>query len=106
MSDFWYLEGHEAIRTDDITECGASFDDGKARTVARDDDISGVCVSTVFMGIDHSFGDGPPLIFETMVFRGPLDEHQWRYSTWGEAEAGHARVVAAVKGGYDPDDGR
>lgn len=26
-------------------------------------------ISTVFLGIDHSFGQGPPLVFETMVFR-------------------------------------
>lgn len=26
-------------------------------------------VSTIFLGLDHSFGPGPPLLFETMVFR-------------------------------------
>lgn len=26
-------------------------------------------VSTVFLGIDHNFDGGPPLLFETMVFR-------------------------------------
>ena len=26
------------------------------------------CVSTVFLGIDHQWGDGPPLLFETMVY--------------------------------------
>lgn len=25
-------------------------------------------VSTVWMGLNHQYGDGPPLIFETMVF--------------------------------------
>ena len=25
-------------------------------------------VSTVWLGLDHAFGEGPPLIFETMVF--------------------------------------
>lgn len=26
-------------------------------------------VSTVWLGLNHQFGDGPPLIFETMVFQ-------------------------------------
>jgi hypothetical protein len=31
-------------------------------------------ISTVFLGLDHRhFGDGPPLLFETMVFGGSRD---------------------------------
>lgn len=54
-------------------------------------------VSTVFLGLDHSWGDGEPQIFETMVFGGALDQEQERYSTWAEAEAGHAAMVARVR---------
>jgi hypothetical protein len=61
--------------------------------------IGEVRVSTVFLGIDHAW-EGPPLLFETMVFGGPLDEEMERYSTWEEAERGHAvmarRVLAAL----------
>ena len=66
------------------------------RTVALDtfDDIT---VSTVWLGIDHQYGAGPPLIFETMIFGGPLDEEQWRYSTENSAIAGHAAAVALAK---------
>lgn len=53
-------------------------------------------VSTVFLGLNHAFGDGPPLIFETMVFGGPMDEYMERYSTEEEAAAGHAFVVQAL----------
>ena len=56
-------------------------------------------VSTVFLGVDHRLGDGPPLVFETMVFGGPLDRHQERCSTWAEAEAQHERVCAMVRQG-------
>jgi len=52
-------------------------------------------VSTVWLGIDHNFGSGEPLIFETMVFdenRAELDID--RYSTEVEAKAGHAAMVA------------
>jgi hypothetical protein len=51
-------------------------------------------VSTVFLGVDHNWLDGgDPQIFETMVFGGPHDGDQWRYATWDEAEAGHARTL-------------
>lgn len=58
-----------------------------------------VTVSTVFLGADHSHGHGPPVLFETMIFGGPHDEYQRRYSTLAEAEAGHAEAVALAKGG-------
>lgn len=65
-----------------------------ARTVVRD----GIEVSTVFLGLDHRFGQaGPPLLFETMVFGGLLDQEQHRYATIIEARAGHSAMVERVK---------
>lgn len=61
------------------------------------DTIGDVEVSTVFLGIDHSFGSGPPLLFETMVFGGELDQEQERYSTEAEAAAGHRAMVERVR---------
>ena len=53
-----------------------------------------VRVSTNFLGLDQNFGHDPPLLFETMTF---IDGEGWtdlvRYSTWDEAEAGHAEAV-------------
>ena len=68
------------------------------RVVARDgDDVRGI-VSTVFIGIDHNFsGTGPPLLWESMVFGGPLDREQARYSSRAAAVAGHAALVARVQ---------
>ena len=55
-------------------------------------------VSTVFLVLDHNQSldpDAPPLVFETMIFDADGgDVYQERYSTWNEAEAGHARAVA------------
>ena len=57
----------------------------------------GKWVSTVWLGIDHRFGEGPPLIFETMIFPskdGLLHElDQDRYSTETEAIVGHKAMV-------------
>lgn len=74
------------------------------RRVARDELPGGGMISTVFLGLDHRFGeDGPPILFETMVFGPPLERAgtpdrreplaQERYSTWAEAEAGHAVLL-------------
>lgn len=38
---------------------------------------NGIFVSTVFLGLDHSFGDGPPLIFESMAFAAEEEEFLW-----------------------------
>lgn len=61
------------------------------------DVIGGVRISTVFLGVDHKWEDGPPLLFETMIFGGPHGEYQTRSSTWDEAEQQHAVAVALVK---------
>jgi hypothetical protein len=57
-------------------------------------------VSTIFMGFDHDFTrQGPPLLFETVIYGGTLNGRQWRYSTWKQAEDGHLAAVALVKNG-------
>ena len=66
------------------------------RTVAQDS-IGGVRISTVFLGINHQFGSGPPLLFETVVFGGSYDGECRRYSTWKEAEEGHKKMVEKIK---------
>lgn len=69
-----------------------------ARRHLGDDTIAGVRVSTVFLAFDHQFGNGPPLLYETMVFGAPDgDERQCRYATREEALAGHAEALAEVR---------
>lgn len=59
----------------------------------RYDEIDEIEVSTVFLGLDHSHSMDPmrSLLFETMVFGGPDDGSQERYSTYEEAIQGHDR---------------
>jgi len=68
--------------------------DPEKRRVARSE-FGPVSVSTVFLGMDHSFGGGP-LLFETMIFGGKSDGYMDRYSTWQEAEAGHEAACLLV----------
>ncbi len=70
-------------------------------------------ISTVYLGMNHAIGGGPPLIFETMIFPTEAavqdtDESRWgerwqdRYSTEEQAIAGHAATVEAVTKGDLP----
>lgn len=70
-----------------------------ARRVGRDE-IGDSLVSTVFLPIDHGYGSQErPVVFETMVFGGPLEGECERYSTWEEAEAGHRAMCLRVSAG-------
>jgi hypothetical protein len=53
-------------------------------------------VSTLFIWLDYSWGDRPPLLFETKIFDDDDDDdaYQTRCSTWDEAETQHAEAVA------------
>lgn len=73
------------------------FEDAN-RVVGWTQITSQVYVSTVFLGLDHRhFGDGPPLVFETLIFGGPLEGEMWRYSSWDDAEVGHKAAVRKVR---------
>jgi hypothetical protein len=64
-----------------------------------DDHIDEVRVSTVFLGMDHNSESdvGPPLLFETMIVGGLLDQFRMRCTTYEEAEIMHQIVLAMVK---------
>ena len=91
----YVLEGKE-IKEVDLMEWAMQFDTSD-RHVTQDEIADGVKVSTVFLGLDHRYGDGPPLLFETLVFNGELDGEMVRYSTWDEAEIGHKEMVERVR---------
>ena len=97
--DHWVLDGHE-VRRVPLLEWAMKFEDGDSRRVAKTQ-VGDTEVSTVFLGIDHNFGDdGPPLLFESMTF--PDQMTCERYATWDEAQAGHDRIVAALREGRRP----
>lgn len=78
------------------------FDWKTQRRVARTD-VGEFSVSTVWLhGIDHGFGDGPPVIFETMVFGGKWDQEMARYCTEEEAMRGHLSVLDRLREGRPP----
>lgn len=89
------LDGKTVKPVDDVLEWARWFE-STDRHVAKDE-FGDIRVSTVFLGLNHAFGDGPPLWFETMIFGGPADLYQDRYTTWDEAERGHKKAVRVAK---------
>ena len=70
----------------------------KENRYVANDEIGGIQISTAFLGINYAFSKkDEPLLFETLIKGGPLDGHTWRYSTWEQAEEGHAAAIKRVK---------
>jgi hypothetical protein len=92
----YILNGHTAVPADTMT--WARWFEGANRHVAVQM-IGDVRISTVFLGIDHNHGidSDVPILFETMIFGGSLDQEQERCSTWEQAEQMHAAMVKRVK---------
>lgn len=74
----------------------AKWHEGADRQICKTEAEDGTLVSTVFLGLNHAFHDGPPLLFETMIFGGAHDLYQDRYATKAEAIEGHERAVAML----------
>jgi len=72
------------------------------RQVAKTKLESGEEVSTVFLVINHAFGDGPPILFETMIFGGEYDQECVRYTTLAYALVGHGKVCGLLQEGKNP----
>jgi hypothetical protein len=79
-----------------LIEWGRLLEDRDYKIVKQETLESGKWVSTVWLGLDYSFGGDKPLIFETMVFPSREDFSDLdceRYSTLEEAEIGHIEMV-------------
>ncbi len=98
MSDWYVLDADHNVVPSTMKKASRFFEDVDRRRVAEDV-AGGGRVSTVFLCLDHSFigRNGPPLVFETMVFGGLLDGHMDRYCTWAAAVDGHAAMLHKVR---------
>ena len=96
MSDFYILDGTTPVSVPDVLTWARWFETA-FRHVAETWVTQTVCVSTVFLGLDYQFHEGPPLLFESMVFEAGEGRDQARYATYHDAEQGHSRMVAQVR---------
>lgn len=96
LPDWLILDEQRQLRRPETVE---EYCDFMMREDARrvgSDQVGSFWISTVFLGVDLSIPflrKGPPLCFETMVFREDEAHDRHRYSTWDDAEFGHKAIV-------------
>jgi len=94
MSRYYRLDGRTPVPCD-LETYALNLTDAQRRV--RLDTVGPMTVSTVFLGLDHNYGpEGPPLLFETMVFGPAFDQMYWRCATYLQAEEMHDTVLAVV----------
>lgn len=94
MIDWYWRDGTPAT---DMKAIDEKLHDPTYKIIKQETLDTGYWLSTVWLGLDHRFGDGPPLIFETMVFPNSDDLHDLdmeRYSTEDGARQGHEEMKA------------
>jgi hypothetical protein len=91
-------ENGKPVRARGLLEWGRWLQEHDAERQLALDQIGAARVSTIFLGLD-SFSifqrDQPhePVLWETMVFGGPYNLFQQRYTSKEEALKGHGRIV-------------
>ena len=93
MTDKYILRDGNVVPEPNALAWAKWFEDSRNERQIAKDSIGAALVSTVFLGLDHSFGGATPILWETMIFGGPHDGHQERYATRDEALAGHQKAV-------------
>ena len=90
---YYILKYRKPIHCDDVMKWGKWFERSRRRRV-RLTYLDGCRISTAFLGLDHNYSGGRPLLFETMIF-GLLedDEYQTRCTTHRQALQMHKDAV-------------
>jgi hypothetical protein len=97
------LRGHEVVETDDILEWSRSFE--SLNRIVEQTTVNNYWISTVFVGLYSTFGSSRPRWFESMIFEERegksvnSSRFERHYSTWEEAEVGHAELVEIIRYG-------
>jgi hypothetical protein len=96
VTEKYTLVGQTPVPCEDLLKWARWFEEND-RHVAETRVMGTVRVSTDFLGLDHAFLGGPPLLFETMAFwPGEGGHEETRSSTWLEAEEQHREMVREV----------
>lgn len=107
-------EAGNPVQEPDILKWGKWFEKGERRV--KRTQVGELEVSTVFLATDYQFGDGEPILYETMTFvakpvteelagkkrtfHKSVDNYGDRYHTKQEALDGHERIVKQVAASF------
>jgi hypothetical protein len=97
---FYVLKDGKPVPERDPRNAGAFIGSHVDKTLLRASNGTEICISTVFLGVDHNYsGKGPPVLWKTMIFwdGNDLDSWQKRYTSEEAAREGHQAGVAMVK---------
>ena len=90
----WYiLDNNNKPVKSNIIDCGKWLEANPERKAVKQEHIGDVFVSTVFLGLDHSFQSATPTLWETMIFGGEYDQYQERYTSYKDALEGHQTAL-------------
>ena len=105
MGVLWYKldKKNNPIVCIDHMDYAKWYKKNKKQGIVKQDTIDEVLVSTVFLGLDHSFSGEKPLLWETMIFGGNHDQYQDRYSSYEDALKGHQEALDLLKSEKDAD---
>ena len=98
MNHRYILKDGYAVQCPDLMEW-ADWMEAHRMETRKLDVIAGIAVSTVFLGLDHSFGRGDPVLWEMMTHNEDTGEwgDQHRFCFEGEAHAFHDAKVKELK---------
>lgn len=95
MLGHYVLLGKLAVPCDMMTWARWLEEKSTERVVAQEYVGESYWVSTVFIGLDMSFRNDLPILFETMIFdNGGSGDYQERCGTWEEAIEMHETAVS------------
>lgn len=84
---YYKLVNHEIIACGDLIEWAQWFETADRHIFLHK--VGEMTISTVFLGIDHSWR-GKPILFETMIFGGPINhEYQTRCASLDNTHTMH-----------------
>ena len=96
----YILVDNKPVLETDLLKWAAWFEGRVERRIVQQHRFYGYpfrLVSTVFLGLDHNFfSEGPPILWETMIFGGHMNDFQQRYSSLEEAMKGHREALVAA----------
>jgi hypothetical protein len=97
MSRWYILNNNNKPIPASIIEAADWLEEGSDRRTVKRDEIGDITVSTVFLGLDHSWTPGgKPVLWETMIFGGEHDQYQERYTSHKDALEGHKKALELV----------
>jgi len=104
----WYIldNNHKPVISTGMESSEWMDNNPNRKTVGYDElkDLHGddVRVSTVFLGLNHSWNSKELVLWETMIFGGIHDQgYQERYSSYEDALEGHQKAINFIKKGIN-----